>query len=124
MLRLARLSVDERAKGNGIGSLLVRSMFMLAKRMAVDFGCAGALVDAKPEAVAFYEKLGFLRLEASLATWETAQHRCRCSSSPDRSDEPAADRSRSAPGQRRNERGRPGNLLSGAPVRRTGSGGP
>ena len=32
-------------------------------RMAEEVGCSGVLVDAKPEAVAFYERLGFLRLE-------------------------------------------------------------
>lgn len=29
-----------------------------------DFGCVGVLVDAKPEACTFYEKVGFVRLEA------------------------------------------------------------
>jgi len=63
VLRLARLAVGERAKGTGVGTLLLRSVLMLAKRMADDFGCVGVLVDAKPEAVAFYEKLGFVMLE-------------------------------------------------------------
>lgn len=63
VLRLARLAVDVRAKRSGVGSLLVRSVLVLARQMADDVGCAGVLVDAKPEAVAFYEKLGFLRLE-------------------------------------------------------------
>ena len=64
VLRLARLAVDERAKRRGVGSLLLRSVIALACRMADDFGYAVVLVDAKPEAVAFYEKLGFLPLEA------------------------------------------------------------
>lgn len=64
MLRLARLAVDERAKGKGVGSLLVRSVFMLAQQVAEEIGCVGVLVDAKTEAVAFYEKLGFVRLQA------------------------------------------------------------
>lgn len=62
-LRLARLAVDERAKGQGIGRLLLRAMFALAAKMAEDLGCIGMVVDAKPDAVAFYEKLGFVRLE-------------------------------------------------------------
>jgi hypothetical protein len=33
--------------------------------MAEDFGCIGVVVDAKPEAVPFYEKLGFVELGAS-----------------------------------------------------------
>ena len=63
VLRLARLAVDERAKRQGVGRLLLRSILLLAQRMAREFGCAGVLVDAKPAAVAFYEKLGFLRLD-------------------------------------------------------------
>ncbi|HKY39758.1 MAG TPA: GNAT family N-acetyltransferase [Polyangiaceae bacterium] len=65
VLRLARLAVDERAKGRGIGSALLRSVLVLAQQMAEDVGCAGVLVDAKSDAIAFYEKLGFLRLEAA-----------------------------------------------------------
>ena len=64
VLRLARLAVDERAQGRGVGSALLRAVFMLAHRMASDFGCIGVVVDAKPEAVAFYEKLGFIALDA------------------------------------------------------------
>lgn len=33
--------------------------------MAHDFGCVGIVVDAKPDAVAFYEKLGFVQLEVA-----------------------------------------------------------
>ena len=64
MLRLARLAVDDRAKGRGGGSLLLRSVLVLARQMSVDYGCAGVLVDAKPESVECYAKLGFLQLEA------------------------------------------------------------
>ncbi|MBI4705430.1 MAG: GNAT family N-acetyltransferase [Deltaproteobacteria bacterium] len=63
VLRLARLAVHERAKGRGAGSLLLRSVLVLAQQMAEEIGCAGVLVDAKPEAVAFYERLGFLPLD-------------------------------------------------------------
>lgn len=65
VLRLARLAVDERARGHGVGSALLRAVFLLAHRMAEDLGCVGVVVDAKPEAVAFYEKLGFIDLEAT-----------------------------------------------------------
>jgi GNAT superfamily N-acetyltransferase len=63
VLRLARLAVDERAKGQGIGSLLLGSVLVLAHKMADEIGCVGVVVDAKPGAVAFYEKLGFLPLD-------------------------------------------------------------
>jgi len=63
VLRLARLAVDERYKGQGVGILLLRAVLALASRMADDMGCVGVVVDAKPDAVAFYDKLGFARLE-------------------------------------------------------------
>lgn len=66
ILRLARLAVAEESKGLGIGRLLLRAVFILAWRMARDVGCSGVVVDAKPEAVGFYEALGFRALAHSL----------------------------------------------------------
>jgi GNAT superfamily N-acetyltransferase len=65
VLRLARLAVDERAQGRGVGSTLLRAVFLLAHRMSEELGCIGVVVDAKPEAIPFYEKLGFIDLDAS-----------------------------------------------------------
>lgn len=59
VLRLARLAVAEEAKGLGVGRALLHAVFTLAWRMADDLGCVGVVVDAKPEAVGFYERLGF-----------------------------------------------------------------
>jgi GNAT superfamily N-acetyltransferase len=59
VLRLARLAVAEYAQGQGVGRVLLRAVFTLAWRMADDFGCIGVVVDAKPEAVQFYVRLGF-----------------------------------------------------------------
>lgn len=63
VLRLARLAVDEGYKAQGVGSLLLRAVLELASRMADDVGCAGVGVDAKPDAVALYDRLGFVPLE-------------------------------------------------------------
>ena len=63
VLRLARLAVDERGKGRGVGSQLLRAVLVLAAQMADDVGCVGVVVDAKTDAIPFYEKLGFLPLE-------------------------------------------------------------
>ena len=63
VLRLARLAVDEAARGQGLGKELLRFVLQLAIRLAKDYGCTGVLVDAKAEAVAFYGKLGFVPLE-------------------------------------------------------------
>lgn len=62
VLRLARLAVDERAQGGGVGRLLLRAVFALARELARSVGCIGVVVDAKESAAAFYEKLGFERL--------------------------------------------------------------
>jgi GNAT superfamily N-acetyltransferase len=63
VLRVARLAVDEGFRGRGVGSLLLRAVLTLAAQVADDIGCLGVVVDAKPGAVAFYERLGFIHLE-------------------------------------------------------------
>ena len=59
VLRLARLAVADNTRGLGVGRALLRTVFVLAHRMSNDFGCIGAVVDAKPDALAFHERLGF-----------------------------------------------------------------
>jgi GNAT superfamily N-acetyltransferase len=63
VLRLARLGVDRRAQGLGIGKALVRHVLRLALAQRDQVGCVGVVTDAKADAVAFYDGLGFLRLE-------------------------------------------------------------
>ena len=62
-LRLARLGIDVRAQGLGIGTGLLRHVLRLALDQRERLGCVGLIVDAKPDAVAFYEKLGFVAVE-------------------------------------------------------------
>lgn len=64
VLRMARLATDQSARGRGLGVQLLRFVLQLALRMAHEFGCVGVLVDAKPDAIAFYAKYGFLAVEA------------------------------------------------------------
>ena len=64
VLRLARLGVDLSAQGQGLGAQLLRFVPHLALKMADEFGCTGVVVDAKPDAVSFYEKFGFIPVEA------------------------------------------------------------
>ena len=63
ILRIARLAVDARFQGHGIGRLLLRAMLELSLEMRDRAGCIGVLVDAKAEAVDFYSRLGFTPLE-------------------------------------------------------------
>jgi len=63
ILRLGRLAVDESVRGQGLGQELLRFVLQLALRLANDYGCTGVLVDAKADAVGFYEKLGSMPLD-------------------------------------------------------------
>jgi len=64
VIRLARLAVDRGHQGRGLGRRLVRFTFSMAMRQAAALGCVGVTVDALPEAVGFYEGLGFEAMDA------------------------------------------------------------
>jgi GNAT superfamily N-acetyltransferase len=59
VLRLARLAVDSRYQGRGLGRRLVCEAFRVALRMRADLGCAAVVVDVLESRVSFYEALGF-----------------------------------------------------------------
>ena len=59
MLRLARLGVDTRAQGSGVGRALLRHVLGLALDQRDHLGCVGVVTDAKPDAIAFYAPFGF-----------------------------------------------------------------
>lgn len=59
VLRLARLGIDRRAQGVGLGRALLRHVLKLALDQRDRIGCIGVVTDAKPGAVTFYEQLGF-----------------------------------------------------------------
>jgi GNAT superfamily N-acetyltransferase len=63
ILRMARLAVDQRYQGHGIGRLLLRAMLELALDMRERAGCIGMVVDAKPDAITFYSSLGFFPID-------------------------------------------------------------
>lgn len=65
ILRIARLAVSRSHQGLRTGEALLGYALGLAVRTSREVGCAGVLVDAKPKAVAFYEKYGFRRLETT-----------------------------------------------------------
>ncbi|HEX3775727.1 MAG TPA: GNAT family N-acetyltransferase [Polyangiaceae bacterium] len=64
VLRLARLAVERAVQHQGLGRTLLRFTLGLATKMAADYGCAGVVIDAKPNALAFYEKYGFVAFDA------------------------------------------------------------
>ena len=63
ILRLSRLAVDNQFQGQGLGKQLLKAVFKLAIEMRQQYGYVGIVVDAKPEAIAFYHSLGFSALE-------------------------------------------------------------
>jgi GNAT superfamily N-acetyltransferase len=62
ILRLARLGVDQHAQGHGVGHRLLRHVLKLALLQRDTSGCVGVVADAKPDALGFYERLGFVPL--------------------------------------------------------------
>lgn len=65
VLRLARLGVDARIQGLGIGRALLQHVLALALEQRDRLGCVGVVTDAKAEAVGFYEGLGFAPLDGA-----------------------------------------------------------
>ncbi len=63
VLRIARLAVSARARGQGVGQRLLRFALGLARRTATDSGCVGVVVDAKADAQSFYGRFGFEPVE-------------------------------------------------------------
>ncbi|MBU1667071.1 GNAT family N-acetyltransferase [bacterium] len=66
VLHITRMGVDVNYQNRGVGRELIATAFRLAveqKKMKM-VGCIGVLVDAKVEAIPFYERLGFVKLEA------------------------------------------------------------
>jgi predicted N-acetyltransferase YhbS len=61
-LRLARMAVAEGEQRNGIGGLLMKAVFIIARHQARRSGCAFVVVDAKPGAETYYERYGFENL--------------------------------------------------------------
>ncbi len=67
-LRIARLAVDRRFQGVGVGSELLYAALGLALAESERVGCAGVLVDALPQSVAFYDRFGLEPLTAVVGT--------------------------------------------------------
>jgi ribosomal protein S18 acetylase RimI-like enzyme len=62
VLRIGRLAVDRRAQGSRLGRELTRFALSLSLELASRVGLYAFVVDAKNEAaVAFYQRLGFVR---------------------------------------------------------------
>lgn len=58
-LRLARMAVADRQQRHGVGSMLMKAVFLLARDQARKTGCAFVVVDAKKGAETYYQRWGF-----------------------------------------------------------------
>jgi GNAT superfamily N-acetyltransferase len=58
-MKIGRMAVDERYQRKGIGRSAIKFSVALAERLNSFIGCRFITVDAKENARAFYEKLGF-----------------------------------------------------------------
>ncbi len=58
-LRIARLAVDARVQGQGVGAELLKQALIIARKTADAVGCVGVIVDAKQDAIPFYLRYGF-----------------------------------------------------------------
>jgi GNAT superfamily N-acetyltransferase len=65
LILLARLAVDRRFSGKGLGHALISEAFKVALRVADDVGCRCVVTDAYRERVGWYARYGFVALEGA-----------------------------------------------------------
>lgn len=65
LILLARLAVDRRFSGRGLGHALLSEAFKIALRVADDVGCRCILTDAYRDRVDWYARYGFIPLEGA-----------------------------------------------------------
>lgn len=63
LILLARLAVDQRFSGKGLGHALISQAFQIALRVADDVGCRGIIADAYRDRIDWYARYGFVELE-------------------------------------------------------------
>ncbi len=65
LVLLARLAVDRRFSGKGLGHALISEAFKIALRVADDVGCRCIITDAYPDRAGWYARFGFIALEGA-----------------------------------------------------------
>jgi predicted N-acetyltransferase YhbS len=68
LILLARLAVDRRFAGKGLGHALISEAFKIAVRVADDVGCRCIIADAYRNRIDWYARYGFVALEGSAAS--------------------------------------------------------
>ena len=65
LLLLARLAVDRRFSGKGLGHALISEAFKIALRVADDVGCRCIVTDTYRDKIDWYARYGFVPLEGA-----------------------------------------------------------
>jgi len=65
LILLARLAVDRRFSGKGLGHALISEAFKIALRVADAMGCRCIITDAYRDRVDWYARYGFIALEGT-----------------------------------------------------------
>jgi GNAT superfamily N-acetyltransferase len=68
LILLARLAVDRRFSGKGLGHALISEAFKIALRVADDVGCRCIITDAYRDRTDWYARYGFIALEGAAET--------------------------------------------------------
>jgi len=65
LILLARLAVDRRFSGKGLGHALISEAFKIALRVADEVGCRGIIADVYRDRIDWYARYGFVALKGS-----------------------------------------------------------
>lgn len=68
LILLARLAVDRRFSGKGLGHALLSEALKITLRVADEVGCRCIITDAYPDKAGWYARYGFVPLEGKTAT--------------------------------------------------------
>lgn len=68
LILLARLAVDRRFAGRGLGHALISEALRISVRVADEVGCRCVIADAYRDRVGWYSRYGFVPIEGAAAT--------------------------------------------------------
>ena len=68
LILLARLAVDRRFSGRGLGHALISEALKITLRVADEVGCRCIITDAYPDKVGWYARYGFVPIEGAAAS--------------------------------------------------------
>jgi len=68
LILLARLAVDRRFAGRGLGHALISEAFRISLRVADEVGCRSIITDAYRDSIGWYARYGFVPIEGAVET--------------------------------------------------------